>query len=988
MENSNIYQPIHCRSSYSFLRGVLSPEEICERAARQGAWAVGIMDVNGFYGLPDFYEAAESRGLKPVTGMEIHFKGEYLLSAFCLEQGGYSFLNRMVTEMHRVESRAGSFNPMDYLLSEGWEGLAFASNRLEILSALKAAGGKNIFAALFWGKPFHSFAANALARGIPPLALNMGIYRDRKESRIYKLLRAVDGNTSIGRLEQAELPEEFHQYVPPQEMSAFFSALPQALENSVRLARESADRLLPRSFVFPRFNGMDDTSAVNRLEQLCRKGIKRRYGFDRADVEDRMAYELNIIRRKGFAGYFLVVHDIVSRFPRTCGRGSAAASIVSYLLGITHVDPLEYNLFFERFLHEGRMDPPDIDIDFPWDEREGAMAYVFEKYKGRAGLVADHVTFSHRSCVREASRALGFSEEDITAMVRDWRMGRGKPLPGFVVRAAAALKGRPRHLGTHPGGVVISPGPITNFSHFQPGGTGFPVIAWEKDGTEAAGLVKIDLLGNRSLGVLRDSIELINPGRSERGLSEIHWESFSPINDGEVRQFIETGDTMGIFYVESPATRQLLKKMGRGDYRNLVVASSIIRPAANKWINEFVRRLKGGEYKPPPGPVEEVLAETMGIMVYQEDVARVSIAAAGFSPSRADLLRKVMSKKDRASKLEDFRLEFMNGGLTKGLPRKELDTLWDGILSFQGYSFCKAHSASYALVSYRLAWMKLHHPLEFFTAVINNGGGFYSRQVYLNALRRLGFKILPPDVNKSEALYSIEQGRDQGALRVGLVQLKGISRSFLTKLLVSRAADGPFRSYSDFVDRLNPFFGEIRVLIRTGALDSLEDGFTRPQLFWLYYHYSPGRELFDSSRPPLLPEYSDIDRLLDEVSLLDIIISRHPLDIFVPRIEGWEKRTGTALADSRTLVCHAGERIQLAGTLVAEKETRTKNEKVMSFVSFEDNYSVFETVFFPETWKIYGATLERGNAFLISGKVEQEFDVCQIQVDELISLNR
>lgn len=244
-------------------------------------------------------------------------------------------------------------------------------------------------------------------------------------------------------------------------------------------------------------------------------------------MEKRLAYELSIIGRKGFSGYFLVVHDIVSRFPRTCGRGSSAASIVSYLLGITHVDPLKYNLFFERFLHMGRKDPPDIDVDFPWDEREQALAYVFKRYAGHAGMVADHITFSYRSCLREAARGHGLGEAEIEDLSRSWRLnrfggdndGEGKPLPDYLLRAAAALKGRPRHLGTHPGGVVITPEPIYNYACLLPSGTGVPVIPWEKDGAEESGLVKIDLLGNRSLGVLRDSLEMVNAVRSGQGLS-------------------------------------------------------------------------------------------------------------------------------------------------------------------------------------------------------------------------------------------------------------------------------------------------------------------------------------------------------------------------------------------------------------------------------------------------------------------------------------
>ena len=533
-------------------------------------------------------------------------------------------------------------------------------------------------------------------------------------------------------------------------MTEYFSAVPEALHNTLEIAEAAASaKLLPESWVFPEYRGMNSEQAAEELYRLCRAGIARRYGVSgtgRAsnkkleEINSRLSYEMNIICSKGFASYFLVVADIVGQAPRTCGRGSAASSIVSYLLGITHVDPLAYNLFFERFLNDYRKDPPDIDVDFPWDEREKALQYVFDTYPGSSAMVADHVCFKRRGAAREAAKALGMTDMQTDELMKKWRGGRGEPLPAEIASAAALLYGRPRFIGTHPGGVIITPGPITAYTHVQPSASGVPVIAWEKDGTEACGLVKIDLLGNRSLAVLRDTIRLVNPERREK----LDWQSFQPYSDPRTRRFIESGDTAGIFYIESPATRQLLKKMGCADFEHVVSASSIIRPAANKWINEYVRRLKGGGYTPLSPRLEGVLDETYGIMVYQEDVARVAIAAAGFNPGEADQLRKTLSKKNRAEKLARWRKRFLSGAAASGTPAADAEMLWEGILSFDGYSFCKSHSASYALVSYRLAWLKLRYPLEFMVSVINNGGGFYSRQVYLNIVRRMGSRCLSP----------------------------------------------------------------------------------------------------------------------------------------------------------------------------------------------------------------------------------------------------
>ncbi|HTP58404.1 MAG TPA: DNA polymerase III subunit alpha, partial [Spirochaetia bacterium] len=408
-----------------------------------------------------------------------------------------------------------------------------------------------------------------------------------------------------------------------------------------------------------------------------------------------------------------------------------------------------------------------IDVDFPWDEREKTLAYVFQKYQGRAAMVANHVTFGPRSALREPAKALGLPEEEQGRIVRAFRHGRLDDIPPYVREAAARVRGFPRNLGTHCGGVVITPGPITDYTHVQISALGYPLMAWEKDAAEEAGLVKIDLLGNRSLAVLRDALEAVEKNHGDH----YEWESFDPLEDADTGRLISEGRTIGVFYVESPATRQLLTRMQRGDYQNLVVASSIIRPAANQYIRTWVKRLHGAAYQPLHPLIQETLAETFGVMVYQEDVSRVAIDLAGFPIEEADRLRKILSKKDRDLRLPDLREKFFQGARSRGVEEKVITKVWDMILSFDGYSFCKAHSASYAQVSYRVAYLKRFYPLEFIAAVINNGGGFYGRQTYLGECRRMGFPVLPPDVNASRWEYTAEAGPLRG-LRVGLLQLK------------------------------------------------------------------------------------------------------------------------------------------------------------------------------------------------------------------------
>jgi DNA polymerase III alpha subunit len=974
------YLPLFCRSFFSLLKGVYSPEQLCAYAAREGYSAVGMADIGNFYGLIRFIQAANRYNIKPVGGVIVTERDVPLFTAVVQNVAGFARANEIIT---RSLCNGPEYNPLDDLLESGWEGLYILCSRADVLKTLISAGKQGLAAALYYGRPFSGLVSQAKVLDIPTAAVNDGIYLSPGDRNLYRLLRAIDRNTTVDALGAGEALGEEKRIVTAEETARFFSAVPEALQTTADIAAFSdLSGIMRQPFVFPRFNGFTEAEAFSRLRRLCSEGVRRRYGNDpHRRVEERIRYELEIIKEKRFSSYFLVVHDIVSRYPRTCGRGSSAASIVSYLLGITHVDPLAYNLFFERFLNRGRKDPPDIDVDFPWDEREKALAYVFDTYPGRAGMVADHVTFGPRSSFREPAKAMGMEEREIGRVVKMAHAGDAASIPDYLIRAAKAVRNIPRHLGTHPGGVVITPGKITEYTHLQISPLGWPVIAWEKDATEDAGLVKIDLLGNRSLAVLRDTLELVNADKQSR---PIDWESFLPLEDRETRELIERGDTLGVFYVESPATRQLLKKMQRGDYEHLVIASSIIRPAANRYIKEFVRRLKGGAYEPVHPLVEETLKETRGIMVYQEDVARVAIAVAGFSPAEADGLRKVLSKKDREIRLKAYKERFFTGGRKRNVGEKPLRSLWDMVLSFDGYSFCKAHSASYALVSYRLAYLKRYYLLEFLVSVINNGGGFYNSQVYLNEARRRGIVILPPDVNKSTWKHTVEDE----AMRLGLFQIREVPEGFMQVLLDERYREGPYRDFFDFVIRLSPSFAVVRMLIRSGSVDSLAGGVTRAQLFWLYFHMERTPDLFGPPPPPdFIGDYSPKRKVYDELKTLGILHTRHPLSLFRKKIRDTLEEIRLAeCIDSRKIALRAGKEVCLPGVLVTGKEVRTKQQRCMSFVSFEDCFSVYETVLFPDKHEKLLLLLEAGAVFLVVGVVREEFGCYTIEVRKLIPL--
>jgi error-prone DNA polymerase len=985
------YTPLGFRSYFSLLKGCLSPEEICELAAAWGCKAVGLADINNLYALPRFVAAAGERGLKPVIGTVIQRGGNKLFTAYVLNSQGFSricgILTRLLVEdtvrLYFKEEKKPPYDPLADLKEKGWDGLAIAAEQSGVLAGLLSRGREGLYVELGLDKGFGLKARWARQMGLPVLAVNRAVYADPGDEYVFNALRAVDLNMNLVSLPAAEKVKPAMRAASPQEMARFFHALPEALANASELAEQSDWKAIrSRGCVFPSFQGKSEEESFALLKKLCDRGIGRRYGKPTKEIRERLDYELKLIREKGFAAYFLVVHDIVSRCPRTCGRGSSASSIVSYLLGITHVDPLKYNLFFERFLNSGRTDPPDIDVDFPWDERDKALAYVFRRYRGRAGMVADHVTFSHRSCIREAAKIFGMPEQEIGRLVRFYLRREFENIPTYLLRLAERIRGLPRHLGTHPGGVVITPGWLTHYTHVQISQLGYPVIAWEKEGSEQMGLVKIDLLGNRSLGVLRDALRLVN-GRHGKHLS---WQRFNPLADRHTRELIERGDTVGVFYIESPATRQLLQKMRQVDFEKLVIASSIIRPAANRYIEQFVRRLHGEPYTPLHPSVEDTLKETMGIMVYQEDVSRVAIAIAGFGAAEADRLRKILSKKFGAPALQTYKERFFNGARSKGVDQATINQVWEMILSFDGYSFCKAHSASYALVSFRLACLKHYFPLEFMVSVINNGGGFYMRQAYINHCRRMGYAILGPDVNKSGLHYTLEAA----ALRVGLKQLSEIHGSFLKKIIREREEHGPYRDFLEFVRRTQPGLPEIRILIRSGALDCLKGGLYRPQLFWLYFQRNRYEGLFFGPPvPDFIGDYPETVKLQDEIKTIGLVISGHPLRIFKPRID---KLRGSGrfppFISSRDIPAFRAKTITIPGVVVTGKEVRTRTNKNMMFLSFEDEYAMFETVLFPDIYARAGELLLDAGVFLVIGRVEDDLGALSIHVQKLIPLTR
>ncbi len=988
-------------SFYSLMWGVNSPEVLCRRAAERGHEVVVCADRNGLYGLVRFLSAVENSKIRLVVGAHL-IRGNREMVVLVKSPEGYPLLCSLISQLHQ-DARFSFLR----CFPEAGSRLAVVCADPELLRNLSRRVECHV--AVPPGPRGREALRMAWELDLPSVAVFPVYFADPEDFPVHRLLRAIDTRTTLSTLpsRQSASPDAWLQ--PFRRTRRRFPHCPEALARAEALVRSCQPFPRMNRTVFPRYQG-DRVDHFDLLLKRCRRGIRRRYGRSFPSLEQRLRTELDLIRSKGYVDYFLVVAGIAKRRPIRCGRGSAAASLVSYLLEITHVDPLRHRLAFERFLTPNRKDFPDIDVDFPWDERDELLKEVEQAYgPERFAMVANHVGFKGRAAIRETAKVFGIPEKEIREVTRRlssktsprrlWERVASHPaFRGFhlspvwrdIFRLAARLEGIPRHLSVHCGGVVLVPDRVDHHVPVEPSAKGVRIIQWEKDQAEESGLVKIDLLGNRSLAVIRDALAMVEESTGRR----IDYASLDPLEDPKTQALLARGETLGIFYVESPAMRQLQQKTKRGDFRHLVIHSSIIRPAANRYIDAYIQRLRGAPYRPLHPDLEELLKETHGILVYQEDVVRAAMVLAGFDWDEADGLRKVLSKKSR-ERLEDYRRRFEEGCARRGVSPEVIRAVWDMFTSFAGYSFCKAHSASYALVSFKSAWLKVHYPAEFMAAVLANGGGYYTTSAYLSEARRLGLRILGPDVNRSRWKY---WGKGS-EIRMGLQQLRGIRRETLKRLLRERDRGGPYESLEDLFQRVSIQTADGIVLAKSGALDSLAAGMNRSQLLWWIQTRAGFRKSVDKplqtsfgarkeatksflrtrSGVPPLPAPSAHVLWRHEKEALGLVYSVHPLKCY----ESAFARRSITWVEAKDLRRMAGRTVWLRGWPVARKEVMTREGSPMAFVSFEDESAIYETVFFPKAYERFCRCLDRERPYLLRGTVETPFGAVNVDVSFL-----
>ncbi|TVR89974.1 MAG: DNA polymerase III subunit alpha [Saprospirales bacterium] len=959
---------------FSTRYGTLSPEELVKSAADSGVEVLALTDTS-CSGLYRFLRACKKHGLKPIAGMDFRRNSAHCFTGIARSEQGYHNL----CEYHTGLSFHAQPCPIQ---APGLE---------EVIFIYDKPPGRPLRPDEFVAVSPVTRSRDKLYAGVPTqklIAMPFFTFRDESGYQLHRLLRCIDLNIVGGKLSPADQADKQNRLLPTEQWRQFSQRFPEIIRNTERLL-EQCDMELSvgshnnrQSFTGSR---SDDREL---LFKLCREGLKLRYSAGHKRAEERLEKELKVIDKLGFSTYFLITWDIV-RYGKSSGfyhvgRGSGANSIAAYCLYITDVDPLELDLYFERFINPHRSSPPDFDIDFSWDERDQVTDYVFKRYGHRhTALLATYNTFGFRSVVRELGKVFGLPPADIDLIAEQPQAtDRHHDYGRYILKYARMMDGMPNYLSIHAGGILITERPVFCHSALKMMPKGFPIVHFDMHDAEDMGFHKYDVLSQRGLGHIKDAVDIIQRNRKTR----VDVRDVEHIKtDSGVHQQLRSGSCLGCFYIESPAMRGLLKKLRCDNYVHLVAASSIIRPGVAKsgMMREYIKRFhKPDEVKYLHPVFEEQLSETFGIMVYQEDVMKIVHHFAGLDLDESDVLRRIMTgKKKSGDTFDRLKAKYFRNCRKRGYSEELTQEVWRMIESFSGYSFCKAHSASFAVESFQSLYLKAYYPLEFAVAVINNFGGFYSTEFYVHEARISGARIEAPCVNHSHYLTSI---RDK-TIHLGFIHLKNLERDLARQIVRERRQNGPYSSLENFMLRLNPPKEQVQILIRIGAFRFTSTG--KYELMWERCGWNhrllrdPGQQLlfpvyeFDQSQLPCLTE-SRLEQAYDELELLGFPLCS-PFELI--------ENPPSNCIGAEKLGDKTGKNVRMCGYLVTYKPVRTTNKKRMAFVTWLDrNGHFFDSVHFPAIWEKY--PLRGKGCYLLKGKVTDDFGLPSLELSYLEKL--
>ncbi len=967
---------LNCHSWFSFKYGIFSVAGLVQWAKSAGIGSLALTDINNTSGLFEFIELAQEEGIKPLIGIDFRNGDEQLFIGLARNMEGLLALNRFLTPYISNKQKLPAEPPE---LDHVWFIIPWNRGRNRLLKPAEWIG---ISPAELTQLPLAP-----LKQLLPRLVILHTIsFPDTKGYQAHKLLRAIHHNTLVHKLTKSQLASLQHSPLAPDELRHKYELYPLIVHNTEWLMA-SCDI----SYTFHQnknkksFLATPDADYLY-LARLTFDGVKKRYGNNGDEAYKRAVKELDIIRQLSFCAYFLVAQDLVQycrhRGFDYVGRGSAANSIIAYCLEITEVDPISLDLYFERFLNLYRSSPPDIDLDFSWKDRDEIISYLFHKYGAEyTSLLANYNTFQDRSTIRELGKVLGYPKAEIDELILTNNFNKDS-VTKTIYKYYDYLSNFPNHLSIHAGGVLISELPIHAYTATEIPPKGFPITQFDMHIAEKIGLYKFDILSQRGLGHIKDTVEIIRQNRGEtvdiRATKKF-------MQDPVINAHLKTGKTVGCFYIESPAMRQLIRKLECDNYPTLVAASSIIRPGVSQsgMMREYIYRHhhpKDFQYIHPK--MEELMKETFGIMVYQEDVIKVAHYFAGITLAEADVLRKGMSGKARSSKeMRRIADKFFANCAEYNYPEAITKEVWRQIESFSGYSFSKAHSASYAVESYQSLFLKTYYPLEFMVGVINNFGGFYSTELYVHEARISGATIHPPCVNHSHYLTHIT-GED---IYLGFIHLKDLEQQLAAEIPAERQRHGPYLSLQDFIERLRPSLEQVNILLRINALRFTN--LPRKTMMWEAAMLTQHKEVPITTAPTLFyiptPTFHipPLELAPDEDAYEQIELLGFPLCSPFSMLQTAFR--GDIMA--KDMMANSGHTLRMLGYLITTKGIRTKKSEPMAFGTFVDAEGLlFDSVHFAPSYSKYKF---KGKGFyLLKGRIMEEYGHYMLDVELMAKL--
>lgn len=971
---------LNCHTYYSLRYGTIKPERLLAIGSKNGAQTLALTDINNTSASLDFVRLSEKYEVKPVLGVDFRNGAQQQFVLLAKNNNGFQNINIYLSAfLHdsslKIPERAPQIEdtfviyPYKHHKNFSLKTNEFLGIKPENLNKLKFS-------------KWHKLRSKLVV-------LQTVSFENKKGFNTHRLLRAIDNNTLLSKLPKSEEGKETDMMLPYNELCETYQEFPELLKNTQSLL-DNCQIEFDFSQEIPNNQKSyteSETSDYELLRKLTYEGLSYRYETPDKIIYKRIEKELNIIQQKGFVSYFLINWRILE-YARSknyfyVGRGSGANSIVAYLLRITDVDPVELDLYFERFINLYRKNPPDFDIDFSWTDRDNITQFIFKTFKNTA-LLTVYNTFKFKASVRELGKVFGLPKSEMDMLTRGkYQLHQLDKLSQLVIKYSTYIQGFPNYLGIHASGIIISEKPIHYYTATFLPPKNFPTTQFDMVVAEDIGLYKFDILSQRGLGKIKDTVEIVKYNHPEKAPIDIHdIKRFK--EDENIKHLLKNAKAIGCFYVESPAMRMLLKKLQVDTYLGLVAASSIIRPGVAKsgMMREYILRYRYPERRKDAHPVLlSIMPETYGVMVYQEDVIKVAHYFGGLNLAEADRLRRGMSGKFRSrDEFLKVKQQFFNNCKKDGKPETLTADVWRQIESFAGYAFAKGHSASYAVESYQSLFLKAYYPMEYMVATINNFGGFYRTELYVHEARMHGATIEAPCINTSFNEAFIKGS----TIYLGFMFLRSLESKVIEKILIERKNNEAFKNLNDFIDRVPISIEQISILIKIDAFRFT--GINKRELLW-EAHLKISKVVFETHistlfktekinyKTPQLPS-TFLENAFDELELLGFPLC-NPFKLLETPLRSQIK--------AKDLLKYINKIVTVEGYLITTKNTATKNHQMMYFGTFLDVDGDFiDTVHFPP---IAAKFPFRGKGiYKITGKVLEEFDCVNIEVISMYRL--